>query len=70
MASIAERVAHLEGQSGEQFAAINCLDERFGRLDSRFERFEDKFDRRFMWLVGLQVATLLGVIALAFSRLQ
>jgi uncharacterized coiled-coil protein SlyX len=81
MVSIAERVAYLEGQSGEQMAAIDDLRKQVGELrgdvndlrgdmDRRFERLEDRFDRRFSavdtkcsWLVGLQVATLLVVIA-------
>lgn len=88
MVSMAERIAYLEGQSGEQVAAVDDLRAQVGSvrgelgelrgevrelrgdMGRRFERLEDRFDTRFMWLVGLQVTTLLGVIALAASRLQ
>jgi hypothetical protein len=66
MTSIAERVAFLEGQAGEQLAATNALRVEVGELrrdiDRRFERLEDKFDRRFTWLVGTQVALLVAVV--------
>jgi hypothetical protein len=32
-------------------------------MDRRFERLETRFDSRFMWLVGLQFATFMTIIA-------
>jgi predicted nuclease with TOPRIM domain len=39
------------------------IDGRFDRVDGRFERLETRFDTRFMWLVGLQFATFMAIIA-------
>ena len=46
------------------------LDKRFELIDRRFEQVDARFahmDNRFNWLVGLQFATLLAVIALLGS---
>ena len=46
------------------------IDRRFEQIDKRFEQIDGRFshmDNRFNWLVGLQFATLLAVIALLGS---
>ena len=46
------------------------VDKRFELIDRRFEQVDGRFaqmDNRFNWLVGLQFATLLAVIALLGS---
>ena len=39
------------------------IDQRFDRIDGRIESLDAKVDRQFTWLVGLQMATLLAVVA-------
>lgn len=67
-------VGGLRGELGELRGELGELRGELGELrgevrelrrdmDRRLERLEDKVDRRFTWLVGMQVATLLGVIA-------
>ena len=36
---------------------------RFDQMERRFERLETRVDTRFMWLIGFQSATFMGVIA-------
>ena len=70
MPTLEERVAFLEGRSGKHSGAIAevRLDVRELRAEMirRFEHVDrrlDHVDNRFNWLVGLQFATLLSVIA-------
>ena len=72
MARVEERVAHLEGQMiessqglSEVKGAIRHLEER---VDARFEALDGKVSRQFMWLVGIQVTTLVAVVAALISR--
>ena len=48
------------------------IDARFDRLERRFDRLEDKMSRQFVWLVGLQVSTLIAIVgamaAVVFMR--
>ena len=47
------------------------LDRLEGRTDSRFLALEQKVDRHFVWIVGIQLTTMLtviGVLAAAFLR--
>ena len=39
------------------------VDGRFTRVDARLDRVERRFDQWFIWVVGLQFATLLAVIS-------
>ena len=67
MGTLEERVAYLEGQTGEHTSAISelRLDVRDLRVEMnrRFDYMEAKFDSRFTWMIGFQFATLMAVIA-------
>ena len=54
----------------EMIRRFEQVDKRFELIDRRFEQVDGRFahmDNRFNWLVGLQFATLLAVIALLGS---
>jgi hypothetical protein len=54
----------------EMIRRFEQVDKRFDLIDRRFEQVDGRFahmDNRFNWLVGLQFATLLAVIALLGS---
>ena len=77
MASLEERVAYLEGQTAEHTSAISELrldirdlraemSRRFDQVAARFAHFDAKFgqmDMRFAWLIGIQFATFMTIIA-------
>lgn len=74
-----ERVSHMEGQVSELSirlsgveAAIHHLeqrtDARFDAVDRRFEALDDKMSRQFTWLVGIQITTLVAIVAALISR--
>ncbi|HVZ22353.1 MAG TPA: hypothetical protein VG871_14875 [Vicinamibacterales bacterium] len=71
-----ERVARIEGRMTEQSKTLDFfrdamnridgrfaqMDARFAQVDVRFDHLEDKMSRQFVWLVGIQVTTLLAMI--------
>lgn len=76
MPVVEERVASLEGQAQQLptiFAAIRDefvkIDNSFARVDSRMDRIEDRMSQQFMWLVGIQLATLVAVVTALISAL-
>jgi len=82
MTTLDDRVAFLEGQMAEQthaFVAIretmagferrfDRLDQRVDRLEQRIDRLDDKMSRQFLWIVGIQITTLVAVVGAVLSR--
>jgi uncharacterized coiled-coil protein SlyX len=83
MPTIEERVAFIEGQMSEQSHAlielrdavrslnqemrdtIRHLDQK---MDARFETLGDRISRQFVWLVGVQVTTLVAIVGALLAR--
>jgi uncharacterized coiled-coil protein SlyX len=75
--SLEQRVAYLEGRAVEHASVLesirdvngslvremNRLNSRMDRLEIRMDGFDHKLDQRFGWLIGIQVATLLAMVA-------
>ena len=55
MARVEERVAHLEGQMIE-------LSQGLSEVKGAIRHLDDKMSRQFMWLVGIQITTLVAVV--------
>jgi hypothetical protein len=84
MPTLDDRVTHVEGRMmdlrEEMRRGFDRIDNRFAQIDGRFAHFdvrllslEQKVDRQFVWLVGIQLTTMLtvvGVLAAAFFRTQ
>ncbi len=71
MPTVEERLAHVEGQVIEISqvlvdvrAAIRHLEQSVQRLEHRFDMLEAKMSRQFMWIVGIQITTLLTIITM------
>ena len=62
---IREALVSLEARMDRRFEAIDrrfeTIDRRFEAIDQRFETLEAKISRQFVWLVGIQVTTLVAV---------
>jgi len=79
-AAIAEVRHDVRDLRAEVIRRFEQVDKRFEQVDKRFEQIDGRFvqidgrfahmDTRFNWLVGLQFATLLAVIALLGSHFQ
>ena len=74
-----ERVAYLEGQVSELSLRLSAIerkvdhleqrmDTRFEAVDRRFDTLEAKMSTQFMWLIGIQVTTLVAIVAALISR--
>ena len=59
-----ERVAYVEGQ-------VNELSERFSGVEAAIRHLETRFDAvdsKFMWTIGIQITTLVAILAALLSR--
>jgi uncharacterized coiled-coil protein SlyX len=74
MPAVEERVARLEGRVTEISevladlrAAVRHLEQRMDhfeqRMNARFDALDQKMSRQFVWLVGIQITSLLTVVA-------
>ena len=69
--AVEERVSYLEARMedlsrnmAELKGAVVALDQK---MDRRFDLLEERFDRKFLWLLGAQLTTLLTMIAGMFG---
>jgi uncharacterized coiled-coil protein SlyX len=79
MHTLEERVAYIEGQVSEQSHALIevrdalrhlelRMDARFEAVDRRIDAIDNKVSQHFVWLVGLQVTTLLAIVGALIAR--
>jgi hypothetical protein len=66
LTDVAAAVRHLEGRMEQRFTALEekfdrKLDETFGTIDRRIDRLEAGF----LWMIGIQFATLIAVVGAA-----
>jgi hypothetical protein len=64
MPAVEERIAHLEGQVTEISQVLVDLRTALRHLELRFDVLEDQMSRQFMWIVGIQMTTLLAIITM------
>ena len=79
MPTLEERVAYLEGQVSEQSHAQmeirdavrsleHRVDVRFEAVDRRIDSLDEKVSRQFVWMVGIQVTTLIAIVGALLAR--
>ena len=47
---------------------FDAVDHRFDTVDRRIDALDDKVSRQFVWLVGLQVTTLVAIVGALLAR--
>jgi hypothetical protein len=57
-----QRVNGIEQRLDRIDQRLDRMDQRFDRIDARFDRLEDRLARQFMWIVGMQVTTVLAFV--------
>jgi len=62
-ADMNRRFDRIDGRFDHIDGRFDYINGQFQHMDRRFERLETRFDSRFMWLVGLQFATFMTIIA-------
>ena len=60
-----QAVRHLDQKVDTRFAQV---DARFDLMDRRFAALDDKVSRQFVWVVGVQVTTLVAMIGALLAR--
>ena len=64
--AVDQRFTALEQRMDARFAQVDArfaqVDARFVQVDARFDRLEDKMSRQFLWIVGIQVTTLIAIV--------
>ncbi len=72
MPTLEERVAYIEGQMSELSHGLVEVREAVHRLeqrmDTRFDALDDKVSRQFVWLVGMQVTTLVAIVGALVAK--
>ena len=63
MPTMEERVAFIEGQFQAMRDSLAGIERRIDRLEHRIDGLEEKMSRQFLWLVGIQITTLLAMVA-------
>ena len=64
LVAIEERVAHLEGRITEQSQVFDDMRRTLADLRQTVRDVDERVSRNLMWTVGIQVTTLLTIIAL------
>ena len=69
-----ERVSMLEAkmeQVGASLARMEAtllsLDQKFDRLDTRVDKLDTRLEKQFLWIVGIQLTTLIAIVAGLFG---
>lgn len=69
LSGVEDAIRHLAQRTDARFDAV---DRRFDALDAKMsrqlERLDGQFDRQFAWLVGIQITTLVAIVAALISR--
>ena len=60
-----DAVRHLDQKMDGRF---DLVDRRFEAADRRFESMDDKISRQFVWVVGVQVTTLVAIVGALLAR--
>ena len=72
LVEVRDAICHLEQRVDTRFAGIDHrfegIDRRFETMDRRLEGLDDKVSRQFVWLVGVQVTTLVAVVGALIAR--
>ena len=79
MVEVREAVRMLENRVDGRFEAMDrrfeaidrrfeAVDRRFDTVDRRIDALDEKLSRYFVWLVGLQVTTLVAIVGALLTR--
>ncbi len=63
--NVIERVSYVEGQVNELSLRLSGVETAIVRLEQRIDTRFDAVDRRFFWIIGIQIATLIAMLSRA-----
>ena len=69
---VRDAVRSLEHRIDARFESLDrrfvSIDRRFENVERRFDTLDDKVSRQFLWLVGIQVTTLVAIVGALLTR--
>ena len=66
---VREALVSLEQRMDRRFESLEQrMDRRFQVIDQRLTLLDQKLDQRFAWLVGIQLTTLVAIVAALLAR--
>jgi hypothetical protein len=76
LVALRDAFGRLEQRVDARFDAVDrrfdALERKFeafrDRSDARFDALDDKISRQFLWIVGIQITTLVAVVGAVLSR--
>lgn len=72
LVEVRDGLRSLEHRIDSRFEAIDrrfeAVDRRFDTVDRRADALDEKVSRQFVWLVGLQVTTLVAIVGALLAR--
>ena len=72
LTEVREATRSLERRIDARFEAVDrrfeAVDRRFDSVDRRIDLLDEKVSRQFVWLVGLQVTTLVAIVGALLAR--
>jgi hypothetical protein len=68
MPNIAERMSYVEGQVNELSLRLSGVEAAIVHVEQRMDARFDAIDRRLVWIVGVQITTLVAMLRALLSR--
>jgi len=65
---IGQRIDRVEQRIDRVEQRIDRIEQRIDRIEHRIDALDEKMSRQFLWLVGIQVTTLVAVVGAMLSR--
>ena len=67
MEEVGATLVRMEGILGSLHQMVMGLDQRIDKLDVRIDRLDDRMVKLFLWVIGIQITTLLTIVAGLFG---
>jgi uncharacterized coiled-coil protein SlyX len=69
---VRDALRHFEQRVDARFEGVDrrfeAIDRRFDTVDRRIDALDDKVSQQFVWLVGIQVTTLIAIVGALLAR--
>ena len=69
MSTIAERLSYVEAHVTKHEHLSEDIRESLRRIEQRVDTLDDKSSRHFLWVVGMQMTTLIALVGALLSRM-
>ena len=67
MHEVGATLVRIESALGSLHQMVTGLDQRIDKLDQRVDRLDDRAVKLFLWVIGIQMTTLIAIVAGLFG---